>query len=93
MKKPLFSGFFFAPKLQSFAGTFWTIEPVGQHEQAKDHEHDDEDVLDFHGFSFVCGGVLKKNGPDYAEIAARRTGRIKGPMAHRVRPSKTISRA
>jgi len=56
MKKPLFSGFFFAPKLQSLAGTFWTVEPVGQHEQAKDHEHDDEDVLDFHGFpSFVVG--------------------------------------
>jgi hypothetical protein len=35
----------------SFAWTFWAIEPIGQHEQAKNREHDDEDVFDFHGFS------------------------------------------
>jgi hypothetical protein len=35
----------------SLAWIFGSIEPVGQHEQAKNHEHDDEDVFDFHGFS------------------------------------------
>jgi hypothetical protein len=35
----------------SLAWAFGTVEPVGQHEQAKNHEHDDEDVFDFHGFS------------------------------------------
>ncbi len=29
----------------------WTVQPIGQHEDAKDHEDDDEDVVDFHGFS------------------------------------------
>ncbi len=35
----------------SLAWAFGTVEPVGQYEQAKNHEHDDEDVFDFHGFS------------------------------------------
>jgi hypothetical protein len=43
------------------ARIFRAIEPVGQHEQAKNHEHDDEDVFDFHGCSFGRQGVgLKK---------------------------------
>jgi hypothetical protein len=67
MKKPLKSGFFlWAVRIctgrpvpvfigpESLARTFGTVEPVGQHEQPKNHEHDDEDVFDFHGFSF-CG--------------------------------------
>jgi hypothetical protein len=29
----------------------WAVEPIGQHEQAKNHEHDDENVFDFHGKS------------------------------------------
>jgi hypothetical protein len=40
---------------KSLAWAFGSVEPVGQHEQAKDHEHDDEDVFDFHGFSFALG--------------------------------------
>ena len=28
-----------------------TVQPIGQHEDAKDHEDDDEDVVNFHGFS------------------------------------------
>jgi hypothetical protein len=28
-----------------------TVQPIGQHKDAKDHEDDDEDVVDFHGFS------------------------------------------
>jgi hypothetical protein len=36
----------------SLAWAFGSVQPIGQHENAKDHEHDDEDVFDFHGFSF-----------------------------------------
>jgi predicted SpoU family rRNA methylase len=77
------------------ARAFGAVEPVGQHEQAKDHEHDDKDVFDFHGGSFVRQGVgLRKTVSHYAERAGLRTGaRIKGPMAHRVSPSKRISMA
>jgi hypothetical protein len=39
----------------SLARTSGTVEPVGQREQAKNHEHDDEDVFDFHGFPFSDG--------------------------------------
>ena len=53
-KKPLPSGFFSGLK-GSLARTFGTVEPIGEHEQAKDHEHDDEDVFDFHGFSLGWG--------------------------------------
>jgi hypothetical protein len=41
----------------SLARTLWAVEPVGQNEQAKNHEHDDEDVFDFHGCSFLRQGV------------------------------------
>jgi hypothetical protein len=55
-KKPLCSGFFWGKIIRkSLAWAFGSVEPVGQHEQAKDHEHDDEDVFDFHGFSFALG--------------------------------------
>jgi hypothetical protein len=30
---------------------FRAIQPIGDHEPAKNHEHDDEDMFDFHGFS------------------------------------------
>jgi hypothetical protein len=43
---PVFNG----PR--SLAWTFGTIEPVGQHKQAENHKHDDENVFDFHGISF-----------------------------------------
>ncbi len=33
----------------------WAVEPVGQHEQAENREHDDEDVFDFHGESLGGG--------------------------------------
>jgi hypothetical protein len=33
----------------------WAVEPIGQHEQAENHEHDDEDVFDFHGESLSGG--------------------------------------
>jgi hypothetical protein len=62
MKKPLHSGFFLAchfcalaRRKALLAWTLGPVEPVGQHEQAEDHEHDDEDVFDFHGFSFGDG--------------------------------------
>jgi hypothetical protein len=29
----------------------WTVQPIGQHEDAENHKHDDENVFDFHGFS------------------------------------------
>jgi hypothetical protein len=35
-----------------------TVEPIGQHEQAENHEHDDEDVFDFHGESLSCELIL-----------------------------------
>jgi hypothetical protein len=44
-------GFLNGNRPTSLAWVFGTVEPVGQHEQAKNHEHDDEDVFDFHGFS------------------------------------------
>jgi hypothetical protein len=52
-KKPLRSGFFVRLRPgASLAWAFGSVQPIGQHENAKDHEHDDEDVFDFHGFSF-----------------------------------------
>jgi hypothetical protein len=38
----------FSVLLQRFFGS---VQPVGHHEGAKNEEHDDEDVFDFHGFS------------------------------------------
>jgi hypothetical protein len=32
---------------------FGSVEPVGQSEQAKDHKHDDQDVMGLHGASFA----------------------------------------
>jgi hypothetical protein len=36
---------------------FGAVEPVGQSEQAKDHKHDDQDVMGLHGASFARVGV------------------------------------
>jgi hypothetical protein len=60
-KKPLSSGFFvgadrvrsgWLTQCPSLTRIAWAVEPIGQHEQAENHEHDDEDVFDFHGESF-----------------------------------------
>jgi hypothetical protein len=44
----------------SLAWAFGAVQPIGQHEDAKDHEHDDEDVLDFHGLPLLNVRGLKK---------------------------------
>jgi hypothetical protein len=69
------------------------VEPVGQHEQAKNHEHDDEDVFDFHGESLGwwvevrdCGKLIMQSW-----VGVRTAERIKGPMAHKVSASNKIS--
>jgi hypothetical protein len=46
--------------LASLAWAFGSVEPVGQHEQAENHEHDDENVFDFHGLPFGLCQWLKK---------------------------------
>jgi hypothetical protein len=52
LQKNRFAAVFFEVRFEaSLAWAFGSVEPVGQHEQAKNHEHDDEDVFDFHGFS------------------------------------------
>ena len=35
---------------------FGSVEPVGQHEQAKDNKHDDQDVVNLHGASLSKKG-------------------------------------
>jgi hypothetical protein len=37
------------------AWAFWTVEPVGQREQAENYKHDDDDVMGLHGDSLWVG--------------------------------------
>jgi hypothetical protein len=55
MKKPPRGGFFMGVTRLGRGSLAWAVEPIGQHEQAENHEHDDEDVFDFHGESLSGG--------------------------------------
>ena len=85
---------------------FGAVQPIGYHEHTKDHEYDDEDVLDFHGFSLINGqikGIKKQgvvaqlvygnvHGADVSGLdSIGRDGRIIGAMDHNVSTNKTIS--